>query len=70
MKHKAPTDPITARSLLSLQKVAGMLSISRETLYRRIREGLFPEPIKQGRRSYFSPSDVDAYLSKLKRLHG
>lgn len=70
MKHKAPTDPITARSLLPLQKVAGMLSISRETLYRRVREGLFPEPIKQGRRSYFSPSDVDAYLCKLKRSHG
>ena len=70
MKHKAPTDPITARSLLPLQKVAAMLSISRETLYRRIREGQFPEPIKQGRRSYFSPFDIDSYLNKLKRLHG
>ena len=53
--------------LVPLRKVAAMLSLSRETLYRRIRQGLFPEPIKQGNRSFFLPADVEGYLSKLKR---
>ena len=55
------------RYLLPLQEVAGMLCISRETLYRRINQGLFPEPIKQGRLSFFALSDVESYLGKLKR---
>lgn len=53
--------------LLPLMKVAAMLSVSRETLYRKIRQGLFPEPIKQGNRSFFEPADVQTYLAKLKR---
>ena len=53
--------------LVPLRKVAALLSLSRETLYRRIRQGLFPEPIKQGNRSFFLPEDIEAYLSNLKR---
>ena len=53
--------------LWPLQKVAEKLSISRETLYRRIREGVFPEPLKQGNRSFFLQEDVQSYLGKLKR---
>lgn len=55
------------RYLLPLQEVAAMLCISRETLYRRINQGVFPEPIKQGRLSFFALSDVESYLVKLKR---
>ncbi|MGL4400615.1 MAG: helix-turn-helix transcriptional regulator [Luteolibacter sp.] len=50
-------------------EVAAMIAVSRETLYRKIRQGLFPEPIKQGNRSFFEPADVHTYLAKLKRKH-
>lgn len=66
-KPKAPDS--TGRFLLPLMEVAAMVALSRETLYRKIRQGLFPEPIKQGNRSFFEPADVQAYLGKLKRKH-
>jgi len=69
-REPRPKTVTTTHCLWPLQTVAAKLSISRETLYRLIRQGLFPEPIKQGRRSFFTPSDVEGYLSKLKRLHG
>jgi len=55
------------RFLLPLQEVATKLCISRETLYRKINRGQFPEPIKQGRLSFFLHADVESYLGKLKR---
>ena len=67
IKPKSPDN--SGRYLLPLMEVAEMISISRETLYRKIRQGVFPEPIKQGNRSFFEPSDVEVYLGKLKRKH-
>lgn len=68
MKTNKPKTPDGAgRFLLPLKDVAAMLAFSRETLYRKIRQGLFAEPIKQGNRSFFEPADVENYLSKLKR---
>lgn len=67
--NKPKTPDGEGRFLLPLKKVAAMISVSRETLYRKIRQGLFPEPIKQGNRSFFEPADVQAYLGKLKRKH-
>jgi predicted DNA-binding transcriptional regulator AlpA len=68
MKHNTPTIPDSdGRFLLPLNEVAARIALSRETLYRKIRQGLFPEPIKQGNRSFFQPADVQAYLAKLKR---
>lgn len=61
--NTTPETPI----LLPLRKVAAILSISPVTLYRRIDKGLFPEPIKQGNRSFYLMDDVQTYLSKLKR---
>lgn len=58
---------IQGRLLIPLAEVARALCISRETLYRRIKQGLFPEPIKQGRLSFFAQADIENYLSKLKR---
>jgi excisionase family DNA binding protein len=69
MKTQTQLSLETSLCLIPLQDVARMLSISRETLYRMIRRKQFPEPIKQGKRSYFSKADVDAYLSNLKRMH-
>lgn len=59
-------DP-SGRYLLPLKEVAAKLGISRETLYRRINQGEFPRPLKQGRLSFFAVSDVEAYLGNLKR---
>lgn len=70
MKTSKPKTPDDAgRFLLPLMEVAAMIAVSRETLYRKIRQGLFPEPIKQGNRSFFEPADVQTYLAKLKRKH-
>jgi predicted DNA-binding transcriptional regulator AlpA len=57
----------SGRYLLPFKEVAAKLCISRETLYRRINAGTFPEPIKQGKRSFFTVSDVEGYLGKLER---
>jgi predicted DNA-binding transcriptional regulator AlpA len=67
MKPNSLKTDSSGRYLLPLQEVAQKLSISRETLYRRINQGLFPEPIKQGRLSFYALSDVESYLGKLKR---
>lgn len=69
MKRHSRIPDGSGRYLLPLMEVAATIAMSRETLYRKIRQGLFPEPIKQGNRSFFEPSDVQAYLSKLKRKH-
>ena len=69
MRNNPKTPDCSGRFLLPLMEVAAMVAISRETLDRKIRQGLFPEPIKQGNRSFFEPSDVQAYLGKLKRKH-
>lgn len=70
MKNIKPKTPDGAgRFLLPLMEVATMIAVSRETLYRKIRQGVFPEPIKQGNRSYFEPADVQTYLGNLKRKH-
>jgi predicted DNA-binding transcriptional regulator AlpA len=55
------------RILIPLKEAAAMLSMSRENLYRKINQGVFPEPIKQGRRSFYFQADVESYLAKLKR---
>ncbi|MBC8126821.1 MAG: helix-turn-helix domain-containing protein [Gloeobacteraceae cyanobacterium ES-bin-144] len=70
MKTNKPKTPDDAgRFLLPFKEVARILAISRENLYLKIRQGLFPQPIKQGNRSFFEPDDVQTYLSKLKRKH-
>ncbi|MES2438042.1 MAG: helix-turn-helix domain-containing protein [Verrucomicrobiota bacterium] len=70
MKSNTPKTPDgNGRFLLPLREVAAMVALSRETLYRRIRQGIFPAPIKQGNRSFFEPADVQNYLGKLKRKH-
>lgn len=68
MKTDMPVVPDgSGRFLLPLNEFASMIAVSRETVYRKIRQGLLPEPIKQGNRSFFKPSDVQSYLSNLKR---
>lgn len=67
MKTNSLKPDSSGRYLLPLKEVAAKLGISRETLYRRISAGIFPEPIKQGKRSFFTVSDLETYLGNLKR---
>jgi excisionase family DNA binding protein len=50
--------------LLSVNEVAGLLGVTRGTIYRRlIRDGELPA-YRVGERLRFRPADVDAYLER------
>ena len=49
--------------LLSINEVAGLLGISRPTVYALIRRGELV-PIRVGERARFEPADVRAYLER------
>jgi excisionase family DNA binding protein len=49
--------------LLSINEVAGLLGISRPTVYALIRRGELV-PIRVGKRARFDPADVRAYLER------
>jgi len=53
--------------LLRLKEVQKILPLSRPTIYRRIREGKFPAPVKDGRCSLWEESKVMAYAEQLLR---
>lgn len=44
------------------KEVLGRVPFSGPTMYRLIKQGQFPRPIKIGRRSYWRPEEVDAAL--------
>lgn len=67
MKHTPLKLDESGRYLLPFKEAASRLSVSRETLYRWVRQGLFPEPIKQGKRSFYILTDIEAHISKLRR---
>lgn len=49
--------------LILLNEVAAMVTVSRSTLWRWIKQGIFPTPIKLGpRRIAWRRSDVNAWL--------
>lgn len=53
------------KALLRLRDVRKLVPLSRPTIYRRIREGLFPAPVKDGRCSFWDEDEVKAYAEKL-----
>lgn len=58
-------DPATDR-LLRLPEVEGMVGMKRSTIYSRIADGRFPEPVKNGSRiAAWRESDVRAWLEKI-----
>ncbi|SBV93240.1 conserved hypothetical protein [uncultured delta proteobacterium] len=52
-------------NLLRLADVRKIVPLSRPTIYRRIQEGKFPAPIKDGRCSLWDESKVRAYANQL-----
>lgn len=57
--------------LLRRREVEAKISLSKSSLYRLMREGGFPEPIRVGQRAVrWYASDVDAWLASRPRSHG
>ena len=52
--------------LLSLQEVIELTGMSRATVYRRIGDGSFPYPVKNGRMSRWPASEVDRFIEAAK----
>lgn len=52
-------------NLLRLAEVRKIIPLSRPTIYRRIQEGKFPAPIKDGRCSLWNEAEVRAYAARL-----
>lgn len=57
--------------LLRRQEVEDRCQLSRATLYRMMRQGAFPEPIKVGARAVRWPElEIEAWLSDRPRARG
>lgn len=59
----------TQDNLLRLAEVRKIVPLSRPTIYRRIQEGKFPAPVKDGRCSLWEESKVRAYADRLLQQH-
>jgi prophage regulatory protein len=52
--------------LLRLKQVIELTNISKATVWRWVKEGTFPQPIKITRRvTVWKSSDIDAYIAKV-----
>ena len=51
--------------LLTIDEVAALFAVSKSTIYRRVRNGEFPKPIKFGSLTRFQQSDVDQIVATL-----
>lgn len=49
-------------TLLSVKAVSNRVSLSAATIYRKIKAGEFPAPRKDGMRSLWLSTDIDAYI--------
>jgi excisionase family DNA binding protein len=62
-----PLSPAPSGSLLTLRQVAARLGVCRRTIEREIAASRFPPPLKIGRCSRVSESDLATYLETLRR---
>lgn len=61
----------TNSRLLRLHSVVGRVPLSKSEMYRRIKAGTFPAPIKIGVRAVaWREADIDQYISKLSKEQG
>jgi predicted DNA-binding transcriptional regulator AlpA len=56
-------------SLIRMADVRKIIPLSRTTIYRRVQEGKFPAPLKDGRCSLWEESKVRAYADRLLQQH-
>ncbi|MBZ6971718.1 AlpA family phage regulatory protein [Klebsiella grimontii] len=60
---------MTSYKLIDLKTVLDIYPVSRATLYRQIKSGVFPEPIQIGaRRVAWRLEEVQAYISELQKV--
>ena len=63
--------PATTERLLRLSEVQPRTGLSRTTIYRKMRDGSFPEPLKIGVRAVRWPeSEIAAWLAARPRASG
>ena len=61
----------TADRLLRLSEVAARTGLGRTTIYRKMREGSFPEPLRIGARAVRWPeSEIEAWVAARPRATG
>ena len=53
----------TSSKFLNFKQVSDRIGLSRSPLYRRIREGTFPKPVKLGAMSRWVESEIDAWMA-------
>ncbi|MDR1686771.1 MAG: AlpA family phage regulatory protein [Desulfovibrio sp.] len=56
--------------MLRVDEIVKRYKVSRSKLYRLIKNGEFPKPIKCGRISLWYKAEVDAYFANLPRFNG
>ncbi len=54
---------MTDRRLLPIAEVKKVVGLSGATIYRKIADGSFPRPCKQGTRSLWVSSEVDTWIA-------
>ncbi len=59
-----------SRVLLRLAEVERRVCLKKTAIYRRIAEGTFPEPRKDGRRVTWYEADIEAYVATTPDLSG
>ena len=68
MSTNKPTTKPTRDILLRLQEVLQRLPISRASLYAGMRTGLYPQPVRIGKRTVaWKESDIDACIASMNR---
>jgi len=54
------------KEYLSIKEICDLLQITRQTLHNWTVKGIFPKPVKIGRRVYYLQSDINKLKSKLR----
>lgn len=48
--------------LITIADILALIPISRPTLYARMQDSDFPEPVRIGRRVFWKSEEIDAYI--------
>ena len=56
--------------LMARPEVETLTGLSRSTIYREMREGRFPEPVKIGRAVRWREDEIAAWIASLERATG
>ncbi|EXI61979.1 hypothetical protein MHD_00865 [Mannheimia granulomatis] len=51
-------------SYLSVRDVCEMLQLNRSTIYRQVKQGIFPQPTKIGKSSRWKFAEIKAFLDQ------